>query len=200
MEEASPEYFGDQTVKAKNDENDSSNSSDDNNPSQRLKVGSIRRELDDTSSLTSAAYYTCASDISLNSAAQFMGGVAPRTRSTCTTPKTSKKRRNRLKKVASEGVILGKSEAFERFSPLPLEESHAKFDTVLSETILHQLGEVLYPRLIAWDYHDFTLVDHRVKLHCELNLCQERDENILLLAKVTNASSSNAASVKLGVI
>ncbi|XP_059098764.1 uncharacterized protein LOC131892904 isoform X2 [Tigriopus californicus] len=183
VEVASPEYFGDHTVRPINAQNGSSNSSEESNSNQRLNVGSVRREMDDTSSLTSAAYYTCASDISLNSAAQLMGGKVPRTRSTCTTPKVSKKKRNRLKKVASEGVILGKLDTFERVSPIPREKHPPSFDSVLSETILHQLGECLYPRLIAWDYHDFTLVDHRVKLHCELVLCQERDENILLLAK-----------------
>ncbi len=39
------------------------------------------------------------------------------------------------------------------------------------------------PGLMSWDYSDFTSADHRVKLYCDLTLCEEGDESVLLLAR-----------------
>lgn len=36
---------------------------------------------------------------------------------------------------------------------------------------------------MEWNYDDFSQADHRVKLYCDLSLCQDSDETVLLMAK-----------------
>ena len=52
---------------------------------------------------------------------------------------------------------------------------------------------------INWDYQDFTNIDHRVQLYCELSLFKE-DEDILLLAKGQLYVRSHPGKMYSGVI
>ena len=45
--------------------------------------------------------------------------------------------------------------------------------------------ELLESGTMEWNYDDFTQADHRVKLYCDLSLCQDADETVLLMAKST---------------
>jgi len=38
--------------------------------------------------------------------------------------------------------------------------------------------------VMEWDYGDFVQADHRLKLYCELTLCEEAEETVLLLTRV----------------
>ncbi len=44
-------------------------------------------------------------------------------------------------------------------------------------------GLALEPSVMEWDFADFSNADHRLKLYCELSLCDEPDECVLLMAK-----------------
>ena len=47
------------------------------------------------------------------------------------------------------------------------------------ESIVHPAQQPIH-----WNYEDYFFCDHRVKLFCELTICEDSDENILLIAKV----------------
>jgi hypothetical protein len=42
---------------------------------------------------------------------------------------------------------------------------------------------LLSESVMNWNYSDFTQADHRIKLYCDLSLCEESDESVLLMAK-----------------
>jgi hypothetical protein len=37
---------------------------------------------------------------------------------------------------------------------------------------------------MSWNYDDFSEIDHRLRLYCEINLFHQHDEELLLVAKV----------------
>ena len=43
--------------------------------------------------------------------------------------------------------------------------------------------ELLEGGTMEWNYDDFSQADHRVKLYCDLSLCQDSEETVLLMAK-----------------
>ena len=43
--------------------------------------------------------------------------------------------------------------------------------------------ELLEGGTMEWNCDDFSQADHRVKLYCDLSLCQDSDETVLLMAK-----------------
>eukprot|EP00095_Tigriopus_kingsejongensis_P008326 maker-scaffold1724_size29877-snap-gene-0.11 protein:Tk08326 transcript:maker-scaffold1724_size29877-snap-gene-0.11-mRNA-1 annotation:"serine threonine kinase 11-interacting protein" len=155
-------------------------------PSQLLTSRALgnRDEVEEASSFTSAAYYTCTSDMSLNSANPSRGEPL-RSSSACTSPRIRKI--SPMKKVASESQICNdiimNTASPDVYGTSDKDRSKALNTNQLSGDQLKRIAQEIYPNVISWNYNDFTFVDHRVKLHCELNLCQEREECILLVAK-----------------
>ena len=49
---------------------------------------------------------------------------------------------------------------------------------------------------MTWNFEDFTDIDARLKLHCELALCEEENETVLMLCKAGAAVVIAGSSVK----